>query len=76
MDREFVLEELSRLRMKSYNSKESTYKGFMRGVNQVLERILGVSSYDLPDATWRDYYEDELNPVDAVETAIEDGLLD
>lgn len=27
---------------------------------------------DLPDACWRDYYEDGLRPVEAVDTAAED----
>jgi len=37
---------------------------------------MGVSLNDLPDAEWRSYHEDDMNPLDAVLTAMEDYWSD
>ena len=41
-----------------------------------MSRKLGVGVEDLPDAPWRDYYDDELTPSEAIECPKEDAWDD
>ena len=42
---------------------------FMKECDKCCTRRFGLGVDDLPDAPWRDYYEDGLSPRDAVECA-------
>ena len=42
----------------------------------IVSRRLGLGIDDLPDATWRDYYDDGMSPRDAIECAKEDAWGD
>ena len=57
---------------------------FIKECDKITQDIFCMSLHDLADASWRDYYNDQLNPRDAVEEAfydywsedIGDGLWD
>lgn len=55
----------------SENMDESGFNEYMRRVDRVLEAKFGVGYMDLPDYLWRDAYENELDPRDAVQDFIE-----
>ena len=42
----------------------------------VVESTLGLSLHDMPDANWRDYFDDGLSPNDAFDTAADDHWQD
>jgi hypothetical protein len=44
---------------------------WMAHVNQLAIARLGVSAEDLPDQLWRDMFDDEVSPSDALATALE-----
>jgi len=52
------------------------FNEWKRTVNRHLIACFGLASDDLPDATWYDYFEDELDPVAAIECAIDDAWWD
>ena len=54
----------------------NTFRVWKKAVNAHLVRCFGLSSDDLPDAAWYDYFEDELDPVAAIECAIDDAWSD
>lgn len=49
------------------------FKEWKKVVDTILVSNIGTSSDDLPDARWRDYYDDELNPQQAIDCAFEDA---
>lgn len=49
-----------------------TFQQFMARCDHVTESTLGLTTRDMPDATWRDYYDDEMTPTEAVAAAAED----
>ena len=53
-----------------------TFKEWYKTCDQIVSRKLGVGVEDLPDAPWRDYYEDDLTPHQAIECAAEDAWHD
>jgi hypothetical protein len=52
------------------------YDRWMRCINAMLSKLLGVSSDDLVDICWMDYFDDKLDPIKAIRAAIRDGLCE
>lgn len=48
------------------------FESWMRQVNAELSAICGLSSDDLADQTYRDWYEDGISPEDAATMTLED----
>ena len=53
-----------------------TYKHWITKVDQVMISVFGLSHSALPDALWRDKFDDEMSPVDAIESTVEDEWAD
>ena len=49
------------------------YEHWVRKCDSIVVANVGVSLHDLPDALWKDYYEEKFNPHEAVELAIGDA---
>lgn len=47
------------------------FEKWMKSVNEILVKKLGLSSDDLPDFLWMDIFEDGLTPRNAFESFIE-----
>ena len=52
------------------------YEQFESVCNKILTNKAGLGIHDIADATWRDYYNDGLSPLNAVNSAIEDSQDD
>lgn len=52
------------------------FKTWKAECNKIVVRNIGMTIDDLPDALWRDYYEDSLQPQAAIDCAIEDAWYD
>ena len=52
--------------------KEMTFNKWLRQCDVVVSSKLGFGLHDLPDATWRDYFDDGLSPRDATDCAFDD----
>ncbi len=52
------------------------FNGWYNTCDEIVSRKIGVGVEDLPDAPWRDYYEDGLTPHEAIECAKEDAWDD
>ena len=52
------------------------YEQFESVCNKILTNMAGLGIHDIEDATWRDYYNDGLSPLNAVNSAIEDSQDD
>lgn len=53
------------------------FKNFNAAVDEELAKHLsGMTSEEMPDASWRDYFDDELTPKEAIEAACEDYWMD
>lgn len=50
-----------------------TYEQFEKECNRLLTNKVGLGIHDLADACWRDYYEDGLHPLEALNCANEDA---
>ena len=50
-----------------------TYEQFEKECNRLLTVKVGLGIHDLPDACWRDYFEDGMLPLDALHCANEDA---
>lgn len=48
------------------DSPDTAFRSWMRAVDQVLLRKYDVTHLDLPDPTWRDWFDDGLTPSQAV----------
>ena len=49
------------------------FYGFLRVCNSRCIELIGVSIFDLADATWRDWYEERTPPEEAVSSALLDS---
>ena len=49
-----------------------TYEEFEKECNRQLTNIAGLGIHDLPDASWRDYFDAGMSPRDAIECANDD----
>jgi hypothetical protein len=52
------------------------YTAWMRQVDKHMIAAFGLSSGDLPDALWRDKFDDGLDPLDAIDATVEDEWAD
>jgi len=52
---------------------ELNFKVWRRQVSAILIDAVGLSVGDLPDGMWRDYFDDELSPMEAIEVYCEDS---
>jgi hypothetical protein len=52
------------------------YEQFESVCNKILTNMAGLGIHDIADATWRDYYNDGLSPLNAVNCAIMDSTDD
>lgn len=41
-----------------------------------MAKLHGISLHDMPDASWRDYYDSGLTPTEAFEAAMEDYWIE
>ncbi|AOX18652.1 hypothetical protein [Kozakia baliensis] len=58
--------------MASYTAGHLGFHGYMRAVDALLQRRAGVGVFDLPDRCWRDAYDDEIPPQEAVAECLEE----
>ena len=58
------------------SAKDVEFSKFKTDVDRLLVGMVGVTSDDLPDATWRDYFDSELSPISAIECATDDYWYD
>jgi hypothetical protein len=49
-----------------------TFEQFMAKCDALCVKMFGAGVEDMGDAMWRDYYDDDMSPLDALETAFED----
>ncbi len=55
---------------------ELSYEDWMDEVDSALENICGLNHYDLADQTWRDWFDDEMEPEEAARECLENkGFL-
>lgn len=54
----------------------TSFDKWLRECDNIVSSKLGLGLHDLPDATWRDYFEDGLAPRDATDCAFEDQWCD
>ena len=63
--------------MRSKNGEETmTFSKWLHQCDVVVSGKLGFGLHDLPDATWRDYFDDGLSPRDAADCAFDDQWCD
>ena len=58
------------------SAAEVEFNKFKKDVDRLLVSMVGLSSDDLPDATWYDYFDSELSPIDAILCAVDDAWYD
>ena len=58
------------------SAEDVKFNEFKKDVDRLLVGMVGLSSDDLPDATWRDYFDSELSPISAIECATDDYWYD
>ena len=58
------------------SSKDVEFSKFKKNVDRILVSMFGLGSDDLPDATWYDYFDCELSPIEAIECAVSDSWWD
>ena len=49
-----------------------SFKDYMKLVDHHLNQLCGLSHRDLPDQNWFDFYEDEIEPSEAVSEVLEE----
>ena len=69
-------EHLEREKENRMSAKDVEFGKFKKDVNRILVAMCGLGCDDLPDATWYDYFDCELSPMDAIECAISDSWWD
>ena len=57
-----------------YNANDFT--AWLRQVDVHMISTFGLAHDDLPDALWRDRFDDGLSPLDAIDAAVEDEWSD
>lgn len=60
----------------SMSAEDVKFNEFKKDVDRLLVGMIGLSSDDLPDATWYDYFDSELSPIDAILCAVDDAWYD
>ena len=58
------------------SAEDVKFNEFKKDVDRLLVGMIGLSSDDLPDATWYDYFDSELSPIDAILCAVDDYWYD
>ena len=58
------------------SAAEVEFNKFKTDVDRLLVSMIGLSSDDLTDATWYDYFDSELSPIDAILCAVDDAWYD
>ena len=58
------------------SAEDVKFNEFKTDVDKLLVGMVGLSSDDLPDATWYDYFDAELSPIDAILCAVDDYWYD
>jgi len=58
------------------NWNASDFTSWLRKVDVHMVSTFGLAHDDLPDALWRDKYDDGLSPIEAIESTIEDEWAD
>ena len=58
------------------SAEDVEFNKFKTDVDRLLVSMVGLSSDDLPDATWYDYFDSELSPIDAILCAVDDAWYD
>lgn len=58
------------------SAKDVEFDKFKTDVDRLLVNMVGLTSDDLTDATWYDYFDSELSPVDAILCAADDAWYD
>ena len=53
-----------------------TFESWLREVDQHMVNIFGLAHDDLPDALWRDRFDDGLMPAEAIDAAVYDEWSD
>ena len=69
-------EHLAREKENHMSAKDVEFNKFKTDVDRLLVGMIGLSSDDLTDATWYDYFDSELSPVDAILCAVDDAWYD
>ena len=59
-----------------YAGGDRAFSMWLRSVDGLCERAIGLSIHDLRDHMWRDLYDDDISPMEAWEIAMEDGILE
>jgi|TARA_X000000950_G_scaffold288701_1_gene406846 hypothetical protein len=54
----------------------NSYVEWIKEVDTHLVMVCGMAHDDLADALWRDYFEDHLSPLEAIESAVDDAWWD
>jgi len=49
-----------------------TFQEFMFECDKIVASTIGLGVEDMPDAPWRDFFDDDMSPDDAVQSANED----
>ena len=58
------------------SAEDVKFNQFKTDVDRLLVGMVGLTSDDLTDATWRDYFDSELSPIDAILCAVDDYWYD
>jgi hypothetical protein len=58
------------------SAKDVEFDKFKTDVDRLLVKMVGLTSDDLTDATWYDYFDSELSPVDTILCAVDDAWYD
>ena len=56
------------------NEEQKQFDNWVNKVDSILIATIGLCSNDMPDCLWRDMYQDDMTPQDAIELAKEDWL--
>ena len=49
-----------------------TFDEFMKECDRICTARICVGIHDMPDLTWRDFHEDGLSPMDAIDCALDE----
>ena len=52
------------------------FKAWMEQCDNQVSAKIGLGAFDLPDATWRDYFDDGMTPAEAIDSAYMDQWSD
>jgi hypothetical protein len=55
---------------------DNKFNEWLKKCDKIVSRKAGLGLDDLPDAMWRDYFDDGLTPIDATDSAYEDQWQD